>query len=128
MRITIAALATLATLGLGAAGPAMATALRTVEQQDVSHHLVRYGDLNLNTEKGADQLYRRLNYAARTVCSDDGDMYYYSRAYHQCRHNALERAVAQLGQPKVTAIYDERPCGTQWGCSGNRLYVFALPD
>jgi UrcA family protein len=108
MRISIAALATLASLGLGATAPAMATALRSAEQPGVSQKVVHFGDLNLNTEHGADQLYRRLNFAARDVCSDNGDMYYLtqSRAYHQCRRNALERAVAQLDEPKVTAIYD----------------------
>jgi UrcA family protein len=71
--------------------------------------VVRFGDLDLGSQHGADQLYSRLLNAARYVCGDTSDpVYFYERhAVRHCEQVSIENAVAEIGRPKVTAVYDE---------------------
>ena len=75
---------------------------REVRQQRVS-----YADLNLRTEAGARTLLGRIQGAAKKVCSpepappdltDQAD-------YKTCLHDAQDGAVAELGNPRVSALY-----------------------
>jgi UrcA family protein len=70
--------------------------------------IVRFGDLDLGSQHGADKLYSRLLNAARYVCGDSDDpVYFYERhTVRQCEQASIESAVAQIGRPKVTAVYD----------------------
>ena len=107
MKTSIATLLLLVSAGVGA--PAMATSsARPSEQEQTREIVVRYGDLNVNTEKGAEQLYRRISYAAHEACSDIVSPSYLllDRAYLQCRQTAMEDAVARVDRPKLTALYD----------------------
>jgi UrcA family protein len=108
MKASIAMLVLLASAGIGA--PALATtAARPNEQMETHEVVVRYGDVNLNTQKGAVQLYRRISYAANEACADVVVPTYVllDHAYHQCRQTAMEGAVAKVDSPKVTALYDQ---------------------
>jgi UrcA family protein len=107
MRTSIATLVMLACAG--ACAPALATtSVRGNEQQDVRLAVVHYGDLNLDTAKGAETLYRRMNGAAHRVCSDGGMPSYsiVNHDYQLCRQTAIEQAVEKIDRPKVTVLYD----------------------
>ena len=71
--------------------------------------VVRFGDLDLSSEHGADQLYSRLLYAARYVCGENDDpAYFYERhAVRKCEQSSIENAVAEIDRPKLTAAYDQ---------------------
>lgn len=68
---------------------------------------VKYEDLNLATRQGAETLYRRLTAAAYTVCwpQDHGDLTG-SVALRKCIHQAMGKAVAEVNNPVVTALYE----------------------
>ncbi len=67
---------------------------------------VRYGDLDLAREDGIQTLYSRVRAAARRVCevgvSRDVVLQAQSR---RCAENAVENAVARLGNPRVSALH-----------------------
>jgi UrcA family protein len=71
--------------------------------------VVRFGDLDLASQHGADQLYSRLLNAARYVCgANDDPVYFYERhAVRHCEQVSIENAVAEIDRPQVTAVYDE---------------------
>jgi UrcA family protein len=69
---------------------------------------VSYGDLNLNTSKGAARLMQRLDSAATRVCNGrilsnpvDVEMARGS----DCYQGAMARAVAQINAPALNALY-----------------------
>lgn len=70
---------------------------------------VPYADLNLANPAGAEALLGRIDAAARAVC-DPGDtrQLVLHRLAQTCERDAVERAVADLGQPLVVARYQER--------------------
>ena len=107
MKTSIAMLVLLVSAGVGA--PAMATvSTHRADQEQTQKVLVRYGDLNVNTQEGAEQLYHRLSLAAHEVCTDVGQPSALNlhRLYQQCRQTAMEQAVATVDSPKLTALYD----------------------
>ncbi|HZF28060.1 MAG TPA: UrcA family protein [Gammaproteobacteria bacterium] len=107
MKTSIAMLVLLVSAGVGA--PAMATvSTRAGDQGQTQKVLVRYGDLNVNTAAGAEQLYHRISLAAHEVCTDVGLPSYLTlhHIYQQCRQTAVEQAVATVDRPKLTALYD----------------------
>jgi len=108
MKTSIALLVLL--IGVGLEAPAMATAsARPSNQEHTYGVLVRYGDLNVNTAKGAEQLYRRISYAAHEACSDVVAPSYalLGAAYRRCRQTAVEDAVAKVDRPRLTALYGQ---------------------
>jgi UrcA family protein len=101
------ALAVLATAAV--AGPAAATASApTLDPVLRYQEVVRFEDLNLATNGGATRLFERIDRAAHEVCGDDGSPYqiYNARGIRKCEQASIETAVADLHQPKVTAVYD----------------------
>jgi UrcA family protein len=70
---------------------------------------VSYGDLNLNTAKGAARLLQRLDSAATEVCGGqilisnpiDVEMARGSKCYQ----TVMEHAVAQINSPVLSALY-----------------------
>ncbi len=101
-------------LGVGSTASALTTSARAQTITQTRQEVVKYGDLNLNTEQGAEALYGRLIHAARYVCGKVGDPAYLmeGHAYLQCRKTALQRAVANVDNAKVAALYDEHFHGT----------------
>jgi UrcA family protein len=68
---------------------------------------VSYADLNLNTEAGAEVLYRRLRSAADQVCMSSGSLDAGIRAaWRACYDKAMNSAVASVNKPMVTALHN----------------------
>ena len=76
---------------------------------DVPSVVVKFGDLTLDTDSGVNQLYRRIVFAARQVCPDDGmrDLMVH-RWVEQCRKQAVARAIQQIDNPRLAALYAGR--------------------
>ncbi len=108
MRTSIVSALVLAALGVGLASSAGATARALNSHDDeVAQTTVRYGDLDLKTRQGADELYSRLNMAAMRVCQDITEPYVrLTRAYTDCRHEAVSDAVREVNTPLVTQAYE----------------------
>jgi UrcA family protein len=77
------------------------------ESPTVQSRNVHYGDLNLESQQGVAQLYSRLSYAARRVCSDGHTWSGAAQksAESKCIHNAIANAVSKVNKPQLTAFY-----------------------
>jgi UrcA family protein len=66
---------------------------------------VYLGDLDLNTNTGAQTAVSRIHRAARDICGPDWDVRDFDsrRQYDQCVAQAEDRAVASIDRPMVTA-------------------------
>jgi UrcA family protein len=70
---------------------------------------VRYADLDLSTEADAEVLMQRLERASRRVCRTNGRQFAAERAdYNRCRAESVEKSVAQIGSPILTARYNDK--------------------
>jgi UrcA family protein len=79
--------------------------------QPVRIKTVEYGDLNLDSEKGAQILFARLRIAAQDVCAplaglNDLSVKFY---WQRCYDNALASAVTKVNVARVTALYAQAP-------------------
>jgi UrcA family protein len=107
MRTSIASALVLVALGFGLTAPARATA-RVNTNEETYRRTVHFGDLDVKTRQGADQLYSRLDLAAMRVCEDATEPYVrLTRTYKECRHEALSDAVREINSPLVTQAYDQ---------------------
>jgi UrcA family protein len=109
MRTSIVSALVFAALGVGLTSSAGATA-RAVNSHDeeVARATVHYGDLDLKTRQGADELYSRINMAAMRVCQDITEPYVrLTRTYTNCRHEAISDAVREVNTPLVTQVYEQ---------------------
>ena len=69
---------------------------------EVRSQVVRFAELDLTRPAGAQELYRRIQHAAREVCG-----YYGPGGYDRgCADRAIARAVAEVGAPLLTARYE----------------------
>lgn len=68
--------------------------------------VVTYADLNLALTDGASTLYQRLKLAAREVCKTPDGGYGDPAVWLHCYHAALVGAVRDLGNDRVTALYN----------------------
>ena len=110
MRTSIASALALAALGFGLTSTAGATTARAIDVNggETARTTVHYGDLDLKTHQGADELYSRLSMASVRVCEDVTEPYVrLTRAYEDCRHEALSAAVQEINAPLVTQTYDQ---------------------
>ena len=73
--------------------------------------IVHYGDLNLNLEQDAKIMLQRIERAAKKACGGHATFSSYTgsldHTFEECRGQAIQRAVNQLGAPLVTRIYSE---------------------
>ncbi len=78
--------------------------------------LVRVGDLGTSTDRGADRALSRIRRAAQEVCDAPPGLRLYDDrvAARACVHNAMSRAVDDLGDPTVAARFN-----------GGRIYAAA---
>jgi UrcA family protein len=80
--------------------------------------VVFYGDLNLEIEKDARIMLQRIERAAKKACGGPAPFSAYTgsldRAFEECRDQAVERAVKQLGVPEVTRIHSEARPREYW--------------
>ena len=96
--IAIVALATLACGHLSVARGATDTQKRT--------ETVKFADLDVTTERGADRLYQRLSTAANHVCRDlgDGPLTVTRSERLACESQAVGSAVGIIDTPAVTTV------------------------
>jgi UrcA family protein len=68
---------------------------------------VSYGDLNLETEAGAQALLQRIKHAARLVCDDavSPEDQLHINHWWRCYDTAVSNAVDQVHSAKLTARY-----------------------
>jgi UrcA family protein len=73
--------------------------------------VVYYGDLNIDTEQGAKIMLQRIERAATKACGGHATISSYTPTldptFEECRREAIQRTVKQLGAPMVTRIYSE---------------------
>src|SRR5215510_4148232 len=103
-KIFISSSALLATALLLAAGNAGA-ADRTATSADIA---VKFSDVQLNNEADAEQLYKKLRSAAKSVCDDNAGghrtLEVRNRA-EKCVNQVLADAVKKVDQPLLTALH-----------------------
>lgn len=69
---------------------------------------VDYGDLNLDSERGAKILYARLQEAAEDVCTPfEGRDLDRKARWQACFDQALTAAVARVNKSRVTALHNQ---------------------
>jgi len=86
------------------------TALATgARAGDVPQVHVRYADLNIDTDAGADVLYRRIRAAANQVCAipDNRDLAALAGT-RVCVNRAIGEAVAMVESPTLTKVYESK--------------------
>jgi UrcA family protein len=68
---------------------------------------VKYSDLDLNTRKGTEALYNRIQRAARGVCNQDADSSDPMRFshWHFCYNTAVANAVRDVRNQNLTAMH-----------------------
>jgi UrcA family protein len=86
---------------------------------------VYYGDLNIETEQDAKIMLQRIERAAKKACGGHPTFSSYTGAldhtFEECRGEAIQRTVKQLGAPMVTRIYSEAMPRESWHhCSRQR--------
>jgi UrcA family protein len=68
--------------------------------------VVAFGDLDLNQQAGVATLYSRIRSAARQVCEPmDEISIKLLRARHDCRQDAVARAIADVNSPALTNYF-----------------------
>lgn len=97
------AFATLSAIAFCAA-PAFAQDNSTTQLRQVE---VRYGDLNVYSEAGADALIRRIGQATDQVCGEHAGPASMQEHHSvgNCRVEVAENAISDVGNPVVTARY-----------------------
>jgi UrcA family protein len=87
--------------------PAVASAAQPATEP--TQTTLYYSLRDLSTDQGTRALYQRIVTAARTVCPgyDSADLaaFAYSR---QCGQQALARAVRQIGNARLAAVYSQK--------------------
>jgi|SRR5271169_2430515 len=86
---------------------ALAAASNAPAAADVNQTTVRFGDLNIDTPAGAAALYRRIRHAAQGVCGDPQPpaSHMTSPSWRNCVAQSIDRAVAAVDRPALTAYY-----------------------
>lgn len=96
-------------LGFGAVSVAADTA-------DAPHVAVSFADLDVSTSPGAATLYGRIAAAAGKVCAiydTDADPLFlqYDSRHTACIHDAIARAVSQIGIHELLVVFNARNHG-----------------
>lgn len=70
---------------------------------------VGFGELDLSKPIAAEQLYVRLNAAAKQVCEPvNGAQVRQKYQYRSCVNETLANAVAEINHPLLTSVYDAK--------------------
>jgi UrcA family protein len=95
------AIASAAAMALLSATPAAA------ENFDRASQRIAYDDLNLNSQRGAYAMLRRIEFAASSVCGDRaGPMTLVEHVViERCVDEKIQRAVADVNNANVTGLY-----------------------
>jgi UrcA family protein len=80
--------------------------------------VVYYGDLDIDKEQDANIMLRRIERAAKKACGGHATFSTYTgsldHTFAECRSEAIQRTVKQLGAPTVTRIYSETRPRETW--------------
>lgn len=91
-------IAALALSGIAAAG-----------SRDAASVVVRYGDLNLDSQAGVAGLHKRLRNAAESVCGNlNSRILGLNDAYEQCVQESLAAGVAAVGNSNLANFHASR--------------------
>jgi UrcA family protein len=92
-------------LGFATAAVLLAVTAGAAHAQSAPSMVVRYSDLDITTQHGADALYARIQEAAAEVCPQvtPAELSRYVKAV-QCRNQAIERAVESIHSPLLAAV------------------------
>jgi UrcA family protein len=91
--------------GVVAAGTAGAASL-AAPAGDVPSVVVKYDGASLATDRGVNDLYRRIMFAARKVCPDPSSRDLFGqRQAQECRNQAVARAIRQIDNSQLAALY-----------------------
>jgi UrcA family protein len=95
----------------------VATALAALPATDEPQATVKFADLDLASDSGATTLLRRIEAAAAQVCGNPHEAQPLERLVRvqQCNARAIERAVTDVGAPKVMLAYRSRHSATSVG-------------
>ena len=77
-------------------------------ESTVPHKAVSFRDLNLNSAEGIEVLYKRIRSAAHEVCADPYRYDLSEFALRPCIADAMSRAIAQVNNPMLTSLYNEK--------------------
>lgn len=79
----------------------------TIKHDDV---VVKYADLDLASEEGAETLYARLSSAAARACGNTPMAWEHKarKDFKACFDRKLEKAVGKVGHPNVQAVHAVR--------------------
>jgi len=72
---------------------------------DVARQVVKYSPATLNSDAGARSLYHRIVKAAEEVCPVTPGTRLVPRAVAECRAESVARAVHQIDNPRLAALY-----------------------
>jgi UrcA family protein len=82
------------------------SALAAAGGQDVNSVVVRYGDLNLDSQAGVASLHKRIRNAARSVCGPlETRILGLRDAYEACVEAALTDGIAAVGNSNLTQFH-----------------------
>lgn len=70
--------------------------------------IVKFTDLKVDTSAGAEVLYRRIQSAARRVCSYDATSIQGPSVWQSCVRPTVDAAVAKVNNPQLTALHTGR--------------------
>ena len=70
--------------------------LAAAPSNNLRTEVVRFADLDLTRPAGTQELYRRIEHAARNVCERPGADPYALYAYMTCRKSAIARATSDV--------------------------------
>jgi UrcA family protein len=78
----------------------------TASQRNVDGVVVRYGDLNLNSQTGVAKLHKRIRNAAESVCSPlDTRILGLHDGYDQCVAEAVRNGVAAVANANLSNFH-----------------------
>jgi len=100
----------MAMIACGIIGAAfIGAASAATSDDDVPSITVRYNPQSLDTESGARALYARLVKAAAEVCAQGSESTrWITKAVLECREQSIARAVFEVNNPKLAAVYATR--------------------
>ena len=69
--------------------------------------VVKYGDQDLSTASGVNEVYRRIVRASKQVCPEMSSFHDLSLQgkVAECRHQAVARAIRQIDNSQLAALY-----------------------
>jgi UrcA family protein len=71
----------------------------------VPQRVVKFSPDTLNTETGVRSLYHRIVRAAEEVCPNASGTRFVTTSVAECRAQAVARAVHQIDNPRLAALY-----------------------